>query len=167
MAYGNDDLNLMNFDEYVSDEVFYDVTGVTLEEFIFLRDGGTYIDDEGEEQQFNGNLFNEVVFNESIIEFLRKKSELSNYFEETEENIYDYIPPQNTNQIYTPKWVVQKMVQQLEDENPGIYNDSSKTFIDLYMKSGLYITEVVKRLYNSEIIKSEIPNDHERLKHIL
>lgn len=62
-------------------------------------------------------LFSEVVFNESILEFLRKKSELSNYFEETEENIYDYIPPQNTNQIYTPKWVVQKMVQQLEDEN--------------------------------------------------
>lgn len=167
MAYGDEDLNLMNFDEYVSDEVFYDVTGVTLEEFIFLRDGGTYVDDEGEEQQFNGNLFNEVVLNESIVEFLRKKSELSNYFEETEENIYDYIPPQNTNQIYTPKWVVQKMVQQLEDENPGIYDDSSKTFIDLYMKSGLYITEVVKRLYNNEVIKSEIPNDHERLKHIL
>lgn len=167
MAYGDEDLNLMNFDEYVSDEVFYDVTGVTLEEFIFLRDGGTYIDDEGEEQHFNGNLFNEVVFNESILEFLRKKSELSNYFEETEENIYDYIPPQNTNQIYTPKWVVQKMVQQLKDENPDIYNDSSKTFIDLYMKSGLYITEVVKRLYNSEVIKSEIPDDYDRLKHIL
>ncbi len=97
MAYGDEDLNLMNFDEYVSDEVFYDVTGVTLEEFIFLRDGGMYIDDEGEEQQFSGNLFNEVVFNESILEFLRKKSELSNYFEEKEESIYDYIPPQNTN----------------------------------------------------------------------
>ena len=52
------------------------------------------------------------------------------------------------------------MVQQLEDENRGIYNDSSKTFIDLYMKSGLYITEVVKRLYNSEVIKSEIPDDY-------
>lgn len=167
MAYGNEDLNLMNFDEYVSNDVFYDVIGVTLDEFIFLRDGGSYVDDEGEEQHFNGDLFNEVVFNESIREFLRKKSELSNYFEETEENIYDYIPPQNTNQIYTPKWVVQKMVQQLEDENSGIYDDSSKTFIDLYMKSGLYITEVVKRLYNSEVIKSEIPDDYDRLKHIL
>ena len=46
--------------------------------------------------------------------------------------------------------VVQQMDQQLEDENPDIYNDSSKTFIDLYMKSGLYITEVFKRLFNSE-----------------
>lgn len=157
----------MSFDKYVDKDVFKDVTGVSLEEFIFLRDGGYYIDENGEEQKFDGGLFNEVVFDESIREFLRLRSELANYFEDTEENIYDYIPPQNTNQIYTPKWVVQKMVQQLEDENPGIYNDSSKTFIDLYMKSGLYITEVVKRLYNSEIIKSEIPNDHERLKHIL
>lgn len=30
-----------------------------------------------------------------------------------------------------------------------------------------YISEVVRRLYNSEVIKSEIPNDYERLKHIL
>src|SRR5699024_8018641 len=167
MAYGYDDLRLVGFDKYVDKDVFKDVNGVSLEEFIFLRDGGYYIDDNGEEQKFDGGLFNEVVFDESIREFLRLRSELANYFEDTEENIYDYIPPQNTNQIYTPKWVVQKMVQQLEDENPGIYNDSSKTFIDLYMKSGLYITEVVKRLYNSEVIKSEIPNDHERLKHIL
>ncbi|MGH2082504.1 hypothetical protein [Aerococcus urinaeequi] len=56
---------------------------------------------------------------------------------------------------------------QLEDENPGIYDDSSKTFIDLYMKSGMYITEVVKRLYNSEVIKSEIPDNYNRLKRIL
>jgi type II restriction enzyme len=167
MAYGDDALTLMNFDEYVSDEVFYEVTGVTLGEFKFLRDGGSYVDDDGEEKYFKGNLFNEVVFNESIQEFLRKRSELSNYFEDNEESIYDYIPSQNTNQIYTPKWVVQKMVQQLEDENPLIYDDSSKTFIDLYMKSGLYITEVVKRLYNSEVIKSEFPDDYDRLKHIL
>ena len=35
-------------------------------------------------------------------------------------------------------------------ENPGIFDDPSKTFIDLYMKSGLYIAELVKRLYNSD-----------------
>lgn len=167
MAYGNENLRLMNFDKYVDADVFKDVTGVTIEEFIFLRDGGYYIDENGEEQKFDGGLFNEVVFDESIREFLRLRSELANYFEDTEENIFDYIPPQNTNQIYTPKWVVEKMVQQLEDEEPGIYDDSSKTFIDLYMKSGLYITEVVKRLYNSEVIKGEISNDFDRLKHIL
>ena len=167
MAYGDEDLRLENFDQYVDADVFKEVTGVSLEDFMFLRDGGYYTDENGEEQTFEGGLFNEVVFDESIREFLRLRSELSNYFEDTDENIFDYIPPQNTNQIYTPKWVVEKMVQQLEDENPGIYDDSSKTFIDLYMKSGLYITEIVKRLYNSEVIKSEIPNDYDRLKHIL
>ena len=35
------------------------------------------------------------------------------------------------------------------------------------MKSGLYITEIVKKLYNSPVIKSEIPDDGERIKHIL
>lgn len=166
MAYGDSELNLMNFDKYVSEDVFLEVTGVSLEDFRFLRDGGTYID-EDEEKHFEGNLFNEVVFNESIQEFLKKKEELANYFEDNDENIFDYIPPQNTNQIYTPKWIAEMMVQQLEDENPSIYDDSSKTFIDIYMKSGLYIIGVVKRLYNSEAIKSEIPDDYGRLKHIL
>ena len=35
------------------------------------------------------------------------------------------------------------------------------------MKSGLYITEIVKKLYNSEVLKQEIPNDEMRIKHIL
>lgn len=52
-------------------------------------------------------------------------------------------------------------------EDPGIYNDSSKTFIDIYMKSGLYITEIVKKLYNSSIIIEEFPNDKDRIKHII
>ena len=36
----------------------------------------------------------------------------------------------------------------------------------MYMKSGLYITEIVKRLYQSEKMKKEFPDDNERLKHI-
>ena len=34
------------------------------------------------------------------------------------------------------------------------------------MKSGLYITEIVKRLYRSKNMKAEFPNDEERLNHI-
>ena len=55
----------------------------------------------------------------------------------------------------------------LEKEKPGIFDDPSKTFIDLYMKSSLYIAEGVKRLYNSEGLKDVFPNSEERLKHIL
>ena len=81
-------------------------------------------------------------------------------------DIFDYIPPQKTNQIYTPKKVVKEMVDMLEQENPGCFDDPFKTFIDLYMKSGLYIAEIVKRLYNSEKMKEWLPDDEERLRHI-
>ncbi|GFH39968.1 hypothetical protein Hs20B_03660 [Lactococcus insecticola] len=59
------------------------------------------------------------------------------------------------------------MVQQLEDENKGIYDDPNKTFVDLSMKSGLYITEIVKRLFNSDVLKASFPDDGARIKHIL
>ena len=58
------------------------------------------------------------------------------------------------------------MVDMLEEENPGCFDDKDKTFIDLYMKSGLYITEIVKRLYRSEEIKRQFPDKNKRLKHI-
>ncbi len=76
-------------------------------------------------------------------EFLNLKVKLADYFDESRtEDIFDYIPPQKTNQIFTPKWVVKKMVDLLEQENPGCFDDPGKTFLDPYMKSGLYITEI-------------------------
>lgn len=169
MAYGDENLTLSNFDDYTEDDVFEEVTGITEEQFRFLRDGGLYFNEEtGKEEYFYGHLFDEVVFNDSIKEFLRKKEELNNYFDESlKEDIFDYIPPQKTNQIYTPKWVVKKMVDMLEEENPGCFDDPTKTFADLYMKSGLYITEIVKRLYQSKKMKQIIPDDTERIHHII
>ena len=168
MAYGNETVTLENFDKIIPPEVFLEVTGITLSQFCFLRDGGTYIDeDTGEEKFFAGNLFDEIVFNDSIKEFLNRRYKLANYFEETStEDIFDYIPPQATNQIFTPKVVVRKMVDLLEEENPGCFDNPDKTFIDLYMKSGLYITEIVKRLYQSENLKQLFPDKEERLRHI-
>ena len=58
------------------------------------------------------------------------------------------------------------MVDLLEEENPGCFDDPDKTFADLYMKSGQYITEIVKRLYNSEGMRCAFPDDEERLRHI-
>ena len=59
------------------------------------------------------------------------------------------------------------MVDQLEEHNPGCFDDPDKTFADLYMKSGLYITEIVKRLYRSEGLKTAFPDEKERIRHIL
>lgn len=168
MAYGDDRVTLANFDQIIPDQVFQEVTSITLEQFRFLRDGGPYINEStGEEEIFEGKLFDPVVFDDSVKEFLRMKKKLANYFsEENTEDIFDYIPPQKTNQIFTPKWVVQKMVDMLEEEKPGCFDDPYKTFIDPYMKSGLYITEIVKRLYRSEDMKVMFPDEEERLNHI-
>ena len=58
------------------------------------------------------------------------------------------------------------MVDLLEENNPGCFEDDTKTFADLYMKSGLYITEIVKRLYRNPVMQSKYPDGTERLKHI-
>ncbi|UQS84118.1 DEAD/DEAH box helicase [Bombilactobacillus thymidiniphilus] len=169
MAYGDKNLTLQNFDDYTEDDVFKEVTGITEDQFRFLRDGGDYVDAQtSEKKHFDGHLFDEVTFNDSIQQFLEKKNQLSNYFEDnSKEDIFDYIPPQKTNQIFTPKAVVKHMVDDLEANNPGIFDDPDKTFADLYMKSGLYITEIIKRLFRSEKMKQLFPNDHERIKHIM
>lgn len=168
MAYGSDEIELSNFDEIIPDEVFKEVTSISLDEFRFLRDGGTYLNENtGLEEAFEGKLFDEIVFNDAVKEFLNKKRELANYFDEQDgRDIFDFIPPQKTNQIFTPKKIVKEMVDYLEEENPGCFDDPDKTFVDLYMKSGLYITKIVKRLYNSEKIKEIYPDKVDRLNHI-
>lgn len=168
MAYGTRETTLENFDKIIPAEVFKDVTSITLDEFRFLRDGGDYKDEEtGETKHFDGRLFDPIVFNDSVQEFLNLKEKLADYFDETHtEDIFDYIPPQKTNQIFTPKKVVREMVKNLEEECPECFDDPNKTFIDLYMKSGLYITEIVKKLYNSPAMKKAFPRENDRLKHI-
>ncbi|MFL2079426.1 DEAD/DEAH box helicase family protein [Marinilactibacillus psychrotolerans] len=152
MAYGETTTTLKSFDTIIKDEVFKEVTGITLEQFRILRD--TY------------NFFDAVVFDESIQEFLIKRAELANYFDELQdEDIFDYIPSQQTNQIFTPKKVVKMMVDKLQEESPENFRNPEKTFVDLYMKSGLYITEIVKRLFKG--LEEQIPNEDKRLKHIL
>ena len=169
MAYGDDDTTLANFDQIIPPDVFLEVTSITVEQFRFLRDGGDFTNEEtGAVDHFDGNLFDPVVFDDSVREFIRLRGELANYFDESlKEDIFDYVPPQKTNQIFTPRRVVVQMLDLFEQENPGCFDDSKHTFADLYMKSGLYITEVIKRLYNSEKMRELFPDDRKRLDHIL
>lgn len=168
MAYGDEDTTLETFDQIIPDEVFKEVTSISLSQFRLLRDGGQVKNPEtGLMEDYYGHLFDPVVFNDSVHEFLAKKVALADYFDEkNEEDIFDYIPPQKTNQIFTPKWVVKDMVDRLEKENPGCFDDPDKTFADLYMKSGMYITEIVTRLYQSGRMKQLYPDSAERLNHI-
>ncbi len=168
MAYGDRDLRLSNFDAYTEPAVFEEVTGITLDDFRLLRDGGDVPDKDGQMVHVEGHFFDEVVFDDAVQEFLNKKEALADYFDDShEEDIFDYIPPQKTNQIFTPRAVVAQMVDALETENPGCFDDPDATFADLYMKSGLYITEIVKRLFRSEKMKALYPDDGARIRHIL
>lgn len=178
MAYGDENTTLENFDSLVPADVFWEVTvnpqngeGVSLDQFRMLRDGGDYetADENGNliKKHFDGHLFDEVVFNDAVQEFMKKRLELADYFTgEHDDDIFNYIPPQRTNQIFTPKPVVKDMVDSLEKENPNCFDDPNATFADLYMKSGMYLTEIVTRLYQSERMKKLFPNDEERLNHI-
>lgn len=155
-------ITIDNFDEEISDEDFLDLTNITKDEFHMLRDGFDY-EENGERKTFPG-VFDKYRFNASIAEFVSAKKKKSDYFK-AEEDIFELIPNQKNNQIFTPKNVVQMMIDGLEKESPELFRRTDSTFIDLYMKSGLYITEIVKRLFNNT--RGEYESDDECLKHIL
>jgi hypothetical protein len=150
MAYGNKNTKLENFEDTIPENIFEDLTSITISEFQFLR---------------KCNFFISEVFNSSIQAFFTKKELLSNYLTKQNEDIFDYIPPQETNQIFTPKKVVIKMVEMLQNDHPKLFTDPKTVFCDLYVKSGLFLTEVAKRLYAG--LEKQIPNKDERIKHIL
>ena len=168
MAYGTDDTTLQNFDTNIPADVFKEVTSITIDQFRFLRDGGDIFNKAtGKMEHFDGGLFDPIVFNDAVKEFMRLRKELANYFDpNNQKDIFDYIPPQKTNQIFTPRHVVIKMLDYLEEENPGCFDDSDNTFIDPYLKSGIFITEMAKRLFHSPVLKEQYPNGHDRLVHI-
>ena len=157
-----DEITIDNFDLEIDDNDFLELTSITKEEFHKLRDGFDY-EEDGVRKTFQG-VFNKYRFNASIAEFRLKKNQLANYFT-AEEDIFELIPNQKTNQIFTPKKVVQMMINQLEERDPSLFTRTDSTFIDLYMKSGMYITEIVKKLFNNT--RKHYQSDQDCLKHIL
>jgi hypothetical protein len=157
-----DEITIDNFDSEIDDNDFVELTSISKEEFHKLRDGFDY-DEDGERKTFQG-VFNKYRFNASIAEFRLKKDQLANYFF-AEEDIFELIPNQKTNQIFTPKKVVQMMINKLEEHDPSLFTRTDITFIDLYMKSGMYITEIVKKLFHNT--KGQFKSEEDCLKNIL
>lgn len=165
MAYGDRDLRLANFDEYTPDHVFEEITGITEAEFRVLRDGQEITEEDGSVIRIPG-MFDEAVFDKAVQEFLDKKEQLADYFDESQtEDIFSYIPHQKTSLVFTPRSVVETMVDALEAKNPGIFSDETKTFADLFSTAGLFLMELVRRLDAG--LADKIPDREERLRHIL
>ena len=161
-------ITLDNIEDTVSDEDFEQLftekdskEPFTKEDFRKIR--GPWTNPETGEE-FPG-FFDRYTFNAAIKEFEAKRQELADYLRPgVKEDIFSYIRPLKTNQIFTPRRVVNKMLDLLEEENPGIFENPNITFADLYVKSGLYLTELAKRLNRG--LKNQIPNRYERMKHI-
>ena len=159
-------LELGNIENSVSDEIFEEIFNesgttekFTKEDFCYLRDKAT---DE------NGNkieLFDTYVVNSSIQEFEKKRKEVADYINTNNPtDIFTYIAPQKSNLVFTPREIVTKMLNILEDENPGIFSNPNLTFCDLHIKSGLYLTEIAKRLNKG--LEKVIRDKDARIKHI-
>jgi len=157
-----EEITIDNFDLEIDENDFLDLTSITKEEFHKLRDGFDY-EEDGKRKTFQG-VFNKYRFNASIAEFRLKKDQLANYFT-SEEDVFELIPNQKTNQIFTPKKVVQMMISNLEEHEPSLFTRTDSTFIDLYMKSGMYITEIIKKLFANT--RAHYNSDQDCLKHIL
>lgn len=161
-------ITIDNFDEQISDEDFIDLTNITKDEFHMLRDGFDYEEyDENEGRVVGkkfGGVFDRYKFNASIAEFVAEKRKRANYFQ-TDEDIFELIPNQKNNQIFTPKKVVKMMIDGLEEHDPELFRRTDSKFIDLYMKSGMYITEIVKKLFANT--RGYYGSDEDCLRHIL
>ena len=163
-----DEITLDNIEDTVSDKDFEelftekDSEPFTKDDFRKIR--GPWTNPETGET-FEG-FFDRYTFNAAIREFEEKRQEIADYLSPgAKEDIFSYIRPLKTNQIFTPRGVVNKMLDLLEENNPGIFEDPNATFADLYVKSGLYLTEIAKRLNRG--LESNIPDKSERVKHIL
>lgn len=161
-----DEITLDNIETTVSDEDFEELfterDGEPFTKDDFRKIRGPYVCEDG--TVFEG-FFDKYIFNAAIREFEERRKKLADYLDENNtEDIFSYIRPLKTNQIFTPRKVVNMMLNKLEEYDPQIFRNPDNTFIDLYVKSGLYLTEIAKRLDRG--IADKIPDREERIKHI-
>lgn len=150
-AYGRNGITFDDLEKIIADDVFEQITGISKDEFRVLR---------------KESYFNEDNCNVAIKEFMSREEALSNYFSiGVDADIFDYIPMQEQNRVFTPKKVVIKMLDTLEEENPEIFKSAKRKFLDPYSKSGLFLAGTVKRLFQN--LRPRFNSDKECLMHIL
>ena len=141
LAYGKPGMGLRDIatSKGISEEILRDATEYSHEEFSELIRLG---------------VFKEIEVNTAIELFIKEKKALGRYFEQGPhgKDIFSYILPQldkngKTTKVFTPKWIINKILDDLEREKPGIFKSSKVKFFDPNMKSGMFITEIAKRLY--------------------
>jgi hypothetical protein len=57
----------------------------------------------------------------------------------------DNLRIKQTAEVFTPTFLVQEMLDKLEEENPTLFSDPTKTFLDNSCGDGQFLSEVVIR----------------------
>jgi type I restriction-modification system DNA methylase subunit len=76
---------------------------------------------------------------------------LNNYIKHTRNREYmlgverDKLRVKQTAEVFTPTELVQVMLDKLEEQNPTLFSDPSKTFLDNSCGDGQFLSEVVIR----------------------
>lgn len=142
MACGDGNTTLANFDELIPSTVFKDVAGIMPEEFRSCAEATTIRTTRPTKTSvLKRRLFNETVFNNSARMLLDLREKTANRFDEDQtEDILDHIPLQKTNQVFTPRKTVGRMVDLFERESPGCFGDPDHTLADLCMESEMLVT---------------------------
>jgi hypothetical protein len=76
---------------------------------------------------------------------------MNNYIEHTRNREYmsgverDKLRVKQTAEVFTPTELVQEMLDKLEEQDPTLFSDPSKTFLDNSCGDGQFLSEVVIR----------------------
>ena len=159
MLCNDEDVSLENYETKTGDATFEKISGITKDEFLILKNGY-----DGQTGKVPG-FFDEPILNNSIKAFFELKNKLTHYLDDqSEQDIFDYIPTQKINQIFTPKKLVEEMVDKLGEYIPGLFTNKNHKFLDPYCKSGRFLAEIVKRLNIG--LQHEIADSRERIRWI-
>lgn len=87
---------------------------------------------------------------------------LNNYGNTKEPDILEVISDLSNDEVFTPPSLAKQMLDLLPAE---VWTSSSLRWIDPFTKTGVFLREITKRLLVG--LKEEIPDEQERLEHIL
>lgn len=87
---------------------------------------------------------------------------LATFQDQREPDILEVISDLSNDEVFTPPVVAKQMLDLLP---PEVWADPSLRWIDPFTKTGVFLREITKRLLVG--LKDSIPNDQERLEHIL
>lgn len=153
MAYGHPGVKLAEVVDFIeSDDEFREFMYMSREEFQNLLDQ---------------SVFDEQVLDAAFSSFMDDKARKANWFKADDDDIFCQIPRQETNLIFPPRSLVIRVIDDLVKERPDCFDDPEAKWFFPNETSGLFVTEVTKRLYLSSAMRRAMPDDRSRLRHIL